>query len=47
MGRANAERCHTEKDFLTVKDAGHCASWYVGEADYRSHLLAFLQRYGS
>ncbi len=44
MGRANAERCHTEKDFLTVKDAGHCASWYVGEADYRSHLLAFLQR---
>lgn len=47
MGERNYNRCHTEKDCLFVKDAGHCASWYVNEEGYREKLLSFLNTHSN
>lgn len=42
IGKANYELCQSEKELVTVKDAGHCAAWYVDTDLYESKLLGFL-----
>ena len=46
MGIQNYERCHTEKEMLTVEGAAHCASYYVDPTRYLAHLDEFLKKYG-
>ena len=47
MGLQNYERCHTEKEMLTVEGAAHCASYYADPDRYISNLDGFLKKYGN
>ena len=36
--------CASDKELWVVPKTGHCAAYYTAEAEYRSRLLAFLNR---
>lgn len=46
MGLQNYERCHTEKEMLSVEGAAHCCSYYADPVRYLSYLDKFLKKYG-